>query len=160
MSSYSEKGARGPSERPIMGFSFIGEGKEMVEHKARKGRVRAWMLLETRSPAETAHRIYRELGAEGGDRVVLVRVDVVEHRYNLVVAVDAESGEALAEVHHRVQEMAGTSETALLPVVKHFPHPPHDADGFITPEEAELFTDDGRVKVGRQKNSPGMNPWG
>ena len=47
-------------------------------------------------------------------------------------------------------------------VVDEYPRPSHLADGFITKAEALDDPDiHGKiVKVGRQRNSPGENPWG
>jgi len=132
----------------------------MVVKETENGRVRAWVLIKTESPEAAAHQLYEELGSQGGDSFVLVRADVVDYHYNLVVPVDAESWEALQDLVCTIQKRTGARETAIMRVVAHVPYPPHDTDGFITPQEAELYTDTESMKVGRQRNSPGCNPWG
>jgi hypothetical protein len=57
--------------------------------------------------------------------------------------------------------MAGT-RVEVLQVIDHDPKPPHLADGFITPAEVDADPRSATefVKIGRQRNSPGENPWG
>jgi hypothetical protein len=133
---------------------------EMVERETDNGRVRAWILIRTESPEPAARQLYEELGYEGGDSFVLVRADVVDYHYNIVVPVDAESWEVLQDLFCRIQKLTGARETAIVRVVKHIPYPPHLADGYITEEEAKAYTGPDQIKVGRQGNSPGMNLWG
>lgn len=132
----------------------------MAIMETESGRVRAWVLIRTESPAAAAHQLYEELGQEGGDSFVLVRADVVDYHYNIVVPVDAENWDVLQDLVCSIQKLTGARETAIVRVVEHIPYPPHLADGYITPEEAELYTDTEGMKVGRQRNSPGMNAWG
>ena len=132
----------------------------MASKEIGNGRVRAWILIRTLSPEAAAHQLLEDLGSEGGDSFVLIRADVVDYHYNLMVPVDTEGWDALQYLVCEIQKRTGARETAVLPVVAHVPWPPHDTDGFITPEEAEAYTDTDTMKVGRQRNSPGMNAWG
>jgi hypothetical protein len=132
----------------------------MADNGSENGRVRAWILIRTEEPVAAAHQLYEQLGQEGGDSFVLVRVDVVDAHYNIVVPVDAESWEVLQDVSCSVQKLTGARESAILRVVEHVPYPPHSADGYVTVEEAEIYTDPTGTKIGRQKNSPGQNAWG
>ena len=124
------------------------------------GRVRAWILIRTESPEARARQLYEELSPEGGDSFCLVRADVVDYHYNIMIPVDAESWEVLHNLVCEIQQRTWARETAVVPVVEHIPYPPHLADGYITPQEAEIYTDTEGMKVGRQRNSPGMNAWG
>lgn len=123
-------------------------------------RARAWILVQADSPASMAREIYETIGQENGDSYVLVRADVVDYAYNIVVPVDAENWDVLHGVHRRIQELRGVMRTALVPVVEHIPYPPHLADGYITEEEAGRYAGPEKIKIGRQRNSPGWNPWG
>lgn len=128
------------------------------------GRVRAWILLRSESPADAARQCYDALGykegAEGDDSFVLVRADVVDYHYNIMISVDAETWAVLKEKLCEIQALAEARELAVVPVVEHVPYPPHNTDGFITYVEAGEYDDEGNVIVGRQRNSPGCNPWG
>jgi hypothetical protein len=125
------------------------------------GRARAWILIQTESPEVAAHQLYEALSHEGGDSFVLVRADVVDYHYNVVVPVDAENWDVLQDLFCSIQRLTGARESAILRVVEHVPYPPHSADGYITEEEAGASTDPKQVeKIGRQRNSPAFNPWG
>jgi hypothetical protein len=132
----------------------------MVIKETEIGRARAWILIRTESPEAVARQLYEELSSKGGDSFVLVRADVVDYHYNIVIPVDAENWEVLQDLVREIQKRTEARETAVVPVVKHIPYPPHLADGYITPQEAEIYTDTAGMKVGRQRNSPGMNVWG
>lgn len=139
-------------------------------------RVRAWVLVEAENARDFADRLYEALGHEGGDEYVLVRADHVNHgRYNVIVPVDAESPEALHKVVKQIAKRVETKSISIAEVVDHNPKPPHDANGFITDEEArrghpedglvpgrqkEEPSDNPGIVAGRQGESPGHNPWG
>jgi len=127
---------------------------------ANTSRTRAWILLQVDAPAEAARKLYESQGLEGGDRYVVVRADVVDYIYNVVVPVDAESPETLESVHQLILGLTGAKYSVVLPVVESVPPIPHDAEGYITPEEYEAGTDKEHCKPGRQRWSPGMNAWG
>jgi hypothetical protein len=130
----------------------------MVIKETGNGRVRAWILIRTESPEAVAHQLYERLGHEGGDSFVLIRADVVDYHYNIVVPVDAENWDVLQDLFSKVQKLTGAGETAIARVVKHIPFPPHVAHGFVTEEEAAAGGID--TEVGRLGASPGHNAWG
>jgi hypothetical protein len=123
------------------------------------GRVRAWILVQADLPLDAARRLYDELVNEGGDDYVVIRADVVDYVYNLVIPVDAASWDWLQQVHQMIRQITGARHTMIIPVVQPVPFPPHDAQGFITSEEvaAGHWKD---IRPGRQHWSPGENGWG
>jgi len=132
----------------------------MSPQDVRNERVRAWVFAQAEPAEEVAERLYDKLGHEGGDRFVVVRANIVTGApYNIVVPVDAESHAVLQEVAAMIQGVSGVKETQVVAVVKHFPWPPHDAHGFITPDEQEAGRDP-EADVGRFPQSPGFNAWG
>ncbi len=124
------------------------------------GRTRAWILVQVDSPHDAAQRLYASQGLEGGDHYVVVRADVVDYVYNVVIPVDAESPEVLDSVHDMIRGITGARHSVAIPVVESVPPIPHDAEGFITPEEYDRGYDKEHCKPGRQRWSPGMNAWG
>ncbi len=138
----------------------------MIIREPENGGVRAWVLIRVESPEAVASGLYGEYGWEAQKQYepwiksVMVRADVVDYHYNIVIPVDAENLAQLQDVICEIQKATGAKETAVLRVLAHFPEPPHNADGYITQAEADLYTDTEAMVVGRQKNSPGMNPWG
>jgi len=142
------------------------EEREMIIREPEIGGVRAWVLIRVESPEAAAGELFGTFGypAQRQDdpwvKSVMVRADVVDYHYNIVIPVDAESQGALQDTVCAIQKQTGATEMAVLRVTAHFPEPPHDADGYITQAEADLYMDTDTMRVGRQKNSPGMNPWG
>jgi hypothetical protein len=134
------------------------EGTNMAIGTDGNGRARAWILVRVESPHAVAQQLYEELGYEGGESWVLVRADVVDYHYNIVVPVDAESWDVLEGVVGQIKELTGAEDTVVLPVVEHIPTPPHLAHGYVTDEEAEAGGID--TETGRLGNSPGHNCWG
>ena len=136
----------------------------MASKEIGNGRVRAWILIRTDEPPEVAaQRVYDTLGykpGQGDDSFLLVRADVVDYHYNIIIPVDTWGWDVLQGKLSEIQALAKAREIAVVPVTKHFPEPPHAADGFITQEEADAYTDTDTMKVGRQRSSPGMNAWG
>jgi hypothetical protein len=130
----------------------------MEEERTGNGRVRAWVLVQAEPAQRVAEGIYKELGHEGGDSFVVVRADVVDYSYNIVIPVDAESQDRLYQVHDMIRGHPGVRETVILEVKMHVPYPPHDAHGYITPQEAEAGKEP--IEAGRQGASPGANPHG
>jgi len=122
-------------------------------------RVRGWVLLQADSPEETAVTLYNAQAEAGDDRYVVIRADVVAYVYNIVIPVDAASMEWLQEAHRIIRDITGVSNSLLIPVVQHIPFPPQDAQGYITPPEAELGKEPVE-QIGRQHWSPGHNAWG
>jgi hypothetical protein len=130
------------------------------------GRVRAWVLVQAGDPGKVAQRLYEKLGHEGGDEYVVVRADVVDYSHNIVIPVDAESGEALGSVVDMIKGVRGVEATTIVRVTMSVPYPPHIAHGYITEAEleAQLELDidikEERLEAGRQGASPGHNPFG
>jgi len=130
----------------------------MEEKKTENGRVRAWVLVEAEPAQEVAEGLYNALGHEGDDQFVVVRADVVDFDYNIIVPVDAESEDVLSDVVEQIRGMDGVNETVIVRVKEHVPYPPHDAHGYITAQEAEAGQE--TVEPGRQGASPGFNAFG
>jgi hypothetical protein len=124
------------------------------------GRIRAWILIQVDSPHDAAQRLYDSQGLAGGDSYVVVRADVVDYVYNVVVPVDAANPDVLQSVHRMILEITGARDSVVIPVVESFPPIPHNAEGFITPAEYDLGYDKLHCKPGRQRWSPGVNAWG
>jgi hypothetical protein len=122
-------------------------------------RVRAWILVQSHSPHDEARKLYDNLVEEGGDSYVVIRADVVDFVYNIVIAVDAESVGALQRVQQRMLDFIPAKRTAVLRVVEHIPPIPHEAQGFITQEEFDAGRDKS-LPAGRIHWSPGANAWG
>jgi hypothetical protein len=100
-------------------------------------------------------------GNEGNDYVV-VRADVVQGDFDLVIPVDAASSGVLTDtVLVKLDDLLDLPATpTVLPVVGTFPNPPHVASTFITPGEFELYPAPEYCPPGRHPQSPGSNPWG
>jgi len=122
------------------------------------GRARAWVLVRAERAQELAEGLYDELGHEGGDSFVVIRADIVDFDYNVIIPVDAESWEVVDEVVGMIKDRRGVTDTVVVPVQGHVPYPPQDANGYITEEEAEAGKEP--VEPGRQGASPGYNGWG
>ncbi len=127
-------------------------------------RYRAWILLQV----EYSDDLVKAIIAldTGGDERIIIRVDGVQALqdgvFNLVVPVDADSDDELTNVVNDILAVAKPASHEVYEVIQEFPRPSHLADGFITLREAmDDPTIPGKiVKVGRQRNSPGENPWG
>lgn len=126
--------------------------------ETRSQRVRAWVLLKASDPQQAA----RAIGVyftDGGDEWVIVRADVVEGEYNLIVPVDAANDEALEKVLGILKKVA-KGDPSVARVVEHYPAPVHNAHCFITVDEYELNPLREYYPPGRHPQSPGANPWG
>ena len=138
----------------------------MIIREPENGGVRAWVLIRAPEPEAAAEGLYGELGYKQGQDYdtwpisMVVRADVVDHYYNIVIPVDAENSEALQHLVCEIQKRTGATDTAVLRVTAHFPYAPHEADGYITQAERNKYDDGETVIVGRQRTSPGCNPWG
>ncbi len=127
-------------------------------------RFRAWMLLQVEDPSAVAVAIMA-LYKPRDDRVVIRADEVQAHHggaFNLIVPVDAASGDEFNEVVVDINDLTKNATMEVYEVINEYPKPSHLADGFITQLEAMDDPDiPGKiVKVGRQRNSPGENPWG
>jgi hypothetical protein len=132
-------------------MAVIGDGE---------GRVRAWIMIQVNAPVKAARKLYNSHGLEGGDSYVVVRADVVDYVYNVVIPVDAANLEVLQAVHQMILDITGAKASVVIPVVQPVPHIPHDAEGFVTAAEYAKGHEKVHCKVGRQRWSPGMNAWG
>ncbi len=122
-------------------------------------RTRAWILVQVDSPHDAAQTLYDTLWEEGDDNYVVIRADVVDYVYNVVIPVDAANPVALEAARQRILEITGATQIVVIPVVHLVPSVPHNAHGFITAAEARAGHE--RVdRPGRQHWSPGANPWG
>jgi hypothetical protein len=125
------------------------------------GRARAWVFVRAEKAQSVAEGIYEELGHQGGDSFVVVRADVVDYDYNIMIPIDAESREMVDYVVGKIQGHPGVEDVVVVWVQSHIPYPPHDAQGYITEDElkaSEKPEED--IKAGRQGASPGYNGWG
>jgi hypothetical protein len=125
-------------------------------------RRRAWIFLRTEDPQAAAEVLREKFFPQGEDQFVVVRADLVDEArgfpFNMVVPVDAENDDVLREVVVRIVRSSGATEHVVANVKAHVPFPPHDAQGYITVQEAGLGKE--RIEPGRQGASPGRNPWG
>jgi len=124
-------------------------------------RVRAWVLVTSKSPKGTAASIGARY-SDGEDKWVIVRADVVEGGVsNVVVPVDAASGEDLNDVLDLIRAAPGVdAEPTVLEVSDHSPSPPHRAHTYVTQDELDEFEVDEYKPFGRHPKSPGRNGWG
>jgi hypothetical protein len=131
----------------------------MAIEQSRDGRARAWVLIQANP--DVAERLYEALGHEGGDEYVVVRADVVDYHYNVVVPVDAANEDLLSMAVDKIQEIEGVGETVVIRVTQHNPRTPNRAHGYISEEEAEEYPpEEGGFPPGRLSRSPGANAWG
>lgn len=136
----------------------------MKATEERMRRVRGWLLIKVQD-SEGIEGVVEKLEdalffeAGGEDEFVIVRADVVVGGFDLVVPIDAKDRGAFRKARALIEEKLDPTEIGILMVKRHKPMPPHKADGYIDPEEAEDYPTH-RLQVGRQRSSPGANPWG
>jgi hypothetical protein len=130
------------------------------------GRIRAWVLGKSEEAEETAKAIGQLIDDEMArapagrrDDLIIVRADVVQGEYDLVVPVDAASEDALATALEMI-EGAGLKEPKTLRVQTHNPAPPHKASTYVTAKELEDHPAQEFTPAGRHPKSPGRNAWG
>jgi hypothetical protein len=123
-------------------------------------RARAWILLRCDDPAAAAQTLWQNEGLQGGDSYVVVRADVVDYTYNVVVPVDCENAGVRDSLYQRIRRITAARDAVLIPVLQPVPAVPHDAEGFVSQDEFDRGHDKVRVKPGRQRWSPGINAWG
>ncbi len=132
----------------------------MAEKSGGGPRFRAWILLQVNSPQKVAQELYDAIWMEGDDDYVVIRADVVDWDYNVVIPVDAASEDHLNRAYERILDITGAAKSVRLPVTQTFPRIPHDAHGFVTKEEFDQGQEKERIRPGRQHWSPGHNAWG
>lgn len=131
----------------------------MADTRAEERRTRGWLLINSSTPHRVAWQV-NDLFAEGGDEFVVVRADVVESLFDLLVPIDAKGPEEFKEISKRIEGMDGVELCTVIMVVRHYPNVPHNAHGYVT-ENEQMKGKDKRILPGRQtSNSPGANPWG
>jgi hypothetical protein len=111
---------------------------------------------------EVAAQLYDNLRDQGEWDYVVVRADVVDSELSdIVVPVDAADPGFLQEVVEMIcrDDRVQGAQTATVRGDGHFPPIPHDAHGFITPQE-QADGQDEKADVYRFPNSPGFNAWG
>lgn len=139
----------------------------MVFNNFPAGRERAWLLIrfdDKTDPVKMAEKIYRKLQHAGDLGYVVIRADVVNGPYNIVVPVDAMNAQELNTAVVAVGDIVGQGNITQLDVTRHIPAPTYLANGFVTYEEKDYAQrtylpepdDTGRIV----KKSPGDNPWG
>jgi hypothetical protein len=115
---------------------------------------RAWVLVQAEK---------EDLGAVANDILKLnvgwrdayngvIRADLVEGDYNIVVSLYARDGGQLAHIEERINGVEGVAAAVSLPVQGHFPPATHDTHGYISDYEAEL--------VDPAAGPQGFNAWG
>lgn len=135
-----------------------------MENGNENDRVRAWVLAQVNGDWQATAKQIKTLDTKSPD-LVIIRTDLVTAKegsqFNLVVPIDAIDPDKLQNAVDYIRELTGSS-VEVLEVTEHDPIPPHLADGFITKAEVDADPRSAAefVKVGRQRNSPGENPWG
>lgn len=121
-------------------------------------RVRAWVLLKVENPEGVAQNLHRPPDKDMDIPWFIVRADVVDGEYNVVVPVDAADPTQLNKACKHIQEIARPKLFVKLQVEVHNPSTPHLAQGYVTKPEFTDAPDD--VVEGLQRQSPGANAWG
>ena len=121
-------------------------------------RARTWVLIHATDPDMVVPQVS---GLDHGNELVMIRVDVVDGGpANIVASFDAAETyyeEAISDI----RAINGIINVWFLRVTRHNPELPHNASGYITEYEAQHPESEKiDIKVGRQDNSPGFNPWG
>ena len=128
-------------------------------------RVRAWVLIQVEGNWQVIAKKIKAIDTKSPD-FVIIRTDLVSawegSLFNLVVPIDAVDLAVIQNAVNNIKEMKTVTRVEVLQVKNHDPLPPHLADGFITPAEVNADPRSAAkfVKIGRQRNSPGENPWG
>jgi hypothetical protein len=139
----------------------------MEKASAKRERERGWALMKVQDPESLGECLegldqtlyFGDTESEQDYGFIVVRTDVVEGEYDLAVSIDAANGTEFRSALVMLEKAIEPIEISILKVKRHWPSPPHMADGFITPAEAEAYTPN-RLQIGRQRSSPGANPWG
>ncbi len=149
-------------------------------------RVRAWVLVKAEHPDKLSEALgheYRDTRdkdrivefGKGGGNLVVVRADVVDGEWNLVVPVDAVNEVILNGFVTKIQKNDFKNEkakeimkdeedntTLVLKVTLngHNPNPPHRSSTFVTGTELAADKVPEYTPAGRHPHSPGRNAWG
>lgn len=148
-----------------------------------KDRARAWVLVKAGNPKKLSNALaieYKDHGSghefgKGGNDLVVVRADVVDGEWNLVIPVDAVTEVILKTFVTKIQkndfrnkkakEIMKDEEDNTTLVLKvtlngHNPNPPHRSSTYVTARELGLDHEPAFDKPGRHPKSPGRNAWG
>jgi len=126
-----------------------------------QNRVRGWVFGKVEPDKLRDRYNEKKIKELGGDKFVVVRIDTVKHNdYNVIIPVDAEDDAGLRVAESVIEEQLGVDIVSTARVVEkgHFPDPPHNANGYITPQEHEHGDPD--APIGPVNKSPGWNAWG
>ena len=130
------------------------------------GRIRAWVLVKAVNADETGKALTANL-KEGENKYIIIRADKVQveaesfaRDVNLIVPVDAASGDDLKWVLTKIREMPGVNVLTVANVSAHYPDPPHRSHTFVTADELGKDPVDEYSPPGRHPKSPGRNGWG
>jgi hypothetical protein len=119
--------------------------------------IRAWLLVKVGngSASQVANHIYNTVNKKyaNDEKVFVVRADVVDGPYNLIVPVFTEKDDQLQDIISTINGMKGVTALEKSVVQKHIPNPPHKAHGFVTYQEANPLPRGPIDKVN------GHNPW-
>jgi hypothetical protein len=120
-------------------------------------RVRAWILISIEDPLQVTSQIWT-LDEKQYGTVVIVRTDIVEGDFNLVIPIDTDP-EYFDPTIAAISGIIGGANPVVLKVLSHDPAPAHNSSGYIMPSEA-MRGEFRLAHPGRQDTSPGFNPWG
>jgi hypothetical protein len=129
--------------------------------KKRVDRVRAWLLVKAADPRGAQKRIAPLLKRDNrwipNNDDVVIRADIVDCDFDLVVPVDVTGEESLKLVVGLIFKVEGVKSITIARVTEYLPSPPVEADCYIGKGETGGAYDKG---PGRYPKSPGANPWG
>ena len=124
-------------------------------------RARTWVLIQATDQEKVVNKV-RQLDKRLKELVV-IRVDLVDGGDpNIVASIDvALDNDKYEQTKTAIRAIKEITNVRFLKVTKHNPELPHNASGYVTKYEAKHPNSEKKdVKVGRQDNSPGFNPWG
>lgn len=130
-------------------------------------RVRAWVLVKSDEPEETAKELNEKLNdelkkphPERRKDLVIVRADVVDGEYDVIVPVDSANPGSLKQALKMIEDARGTTSVTVCEVTTHYPDPPHSTATFVTEEEHDADPVPEFAPPGLHPRSPGNNAWG
>ena len=101
--------------------------------------VRAWLLIKVQKNSDKvklAKEIYKLNNKyTGKEKVFVVRADVVDGIYDLVVPVFTKTLEQLIEIETLITSLSVGVELERAMVTKHVPFPPHKTKGYVASGE-------------------------
>ncbi len=101
---------------------------------------RAWLLIKVQNidKVKLAKDIFKQVNDKfaAKKKVFVIRADVVDGPYDLVVPIFAGTLTELNEIETFVKSLAAGMVVERARVTKHVPFPPHKAPGYVSDEEA------------------------